>query len=116
MFSLRNSLCVAPTVMRDTKEALENVSVTLEALQEGTGKLQFNLSVVRAGLSNALSNDPACADGLSPAAEICLSIRSSLSQLQISANYSGVQFTFSLDHRKTISHLYLKCHVLFAHS
>uniref|UniRef100_A0A3B4DB75 Prominin 1 b n=1 Tax=Pygocentrus nattereri TaxID=42514 RepID=A0A3B4DB75_PYGNA len=76
-------------VMRDTKEALENVSVTLETLQEGTGKLQFNLSVVRAGLSNALS-DPACADTLSPTAQICRSIRSSLAQLEISANYSGL--------------------------
>ncbi|XP_066505055.1 prominin-1-A isoform X3 [Hoplias malabaricus] len=74
-------------VMRDTKEALENVSVTLETLQEGTGKLQFNLSVVRAGLSNALS-DPACA--VAPATQICSNIHSSLSQLQISANYSGL--------------------------
>ncbi|XP_017547549.1 prominin-1-A isoform X4 [Pygocentrus nattereri] len=79
----------AMKVMRDTKEALENVSVTLETLQEGTGKLQFNLSVVRAGLSNALS-DPACADTLSPTAQICRSIRSSLAQLEISANYSGL--------------------------
>uniref|UniRef100_A0A3B4EKA4 Prominin 1 b n=1 Tax=Pygocentrus nattereri TaxID=42514 RepID=A0A3B4EKA4_PYGNA len=85
----------AMKVMRDTKEALENVSVTLETLQEGTGKLQFNLSVVRAGLSNALS-DPACADTLSPTAQICRSIRSSLAQLEISANYSGVQFSLSL--------------------
>uniref|UniRef100_A0A8B9HIB2 Prominin 1a n=1 Tax=Astyanax mexicanus TaxID=7994 RepID=A0A8B9HIB2_ASTMX len=74
-------------VMRDTKEALENVSVTLETLQEGTGKLQFNLSVVRAGLSNALS-DPACADALSVTGDICQNIRSSLAQLEISANYS----------------------------
>ncbi|KAI4886972.1 hypothetical protein NFI96_001948 [Prochilodus magdalenae] len=74
-------------MMRDTKEALENVSVTLETLQEGTGKLQFNLSVVRAGLSNAL-NDLACADNLSPTAQICHSIRSSLAQIEISANYT----------------------------
>ncbi|XP_072520287.1 prominin-1-A isoform X3 [Salminus brasiliensis] len=74
-------------VMRDTKEALENVSVTLETLQEGTGKLQFNLSVVRAGLSSAL-NDPACADAPSVTADICQNIRSSLAQLEISANYS----------------------------
>ncbi|KAF3838766.1 hypothetical protein F7725_010534 [Dissostichus mawsoni] len=33
--------------MRETKEALENVSVGLEVLQEGTGKLNFNLSLVR---------------------------------------------------------------------
>uniref|UniRef100_A0A8B9HIX2 Prominin 1a n=1 Tax=Astyanax mexicanus TaxID=7994 RepID=A0A8B9HIX2_ASTMX len=77
----------AMKVMRDTKEALENVSVTLETLQEGTGKLQFNLSVVRAGLSNALS-DPACADALSVTGDICQNIRSSLAQLEISANYS----------------------------
>ncbi|XP_053284357.1 prominin-1-A [Pleuronectes platessa] len=50
--------------MRETKEALENVSVSLEVLQEGTGKLNFNLSL------------------------LCRNIRQSLSQLQISANFT----------------------------
>uniref|UniRef100_A0A8C2G0X4 Prominin 1a n=1 Tax=Cyprinus carpio TaxID=7962 RepID=A0A8C2G0X4_CYPCA len=58
--------------MRDTKDALENVSLTLETLQEGTVKLQANLSLVRGSLSNAL-NDPVCTDPRS--SEICRNIR-----------------------------------------
>ncbi|KAG7461687.1 hypothetical protein MATL_G00193700 [Megalops atlanticus] len=73
--------------MRETKEALENVSVTLEVLQEGSSKLDFNLSLVLSSL-NATLNDPACAVG--PAAPVCASIRKSLSQLGIGANFSGL--------------------------
>lgn len=73
--------------MRDTKDALENVSLTLETLQEGTVKLQANLSLVRNSLSNAL-NDPVCVDA--PAPEICRNIRNSLPKLEISANYSSL--------------------------
>uniref|UniRef100_A0A665U2D8 Prominin 1a n=1 Tax=Echeneis naucrates TaxID=173247 RepID=A0A665U2D8_ECHNA len=47
--------------MRETKEALENVSVSLEVLQEGTGKLNFNLSLVRTSINRTL-NDPGCHD------------------------------------------------------
>ncbi|XP_042341718.1 prominin 1 b isoform X3 [Plectropomus leopardus] len=71
--------------MRETKEALENVSSSLEVLQEGTGKLQASLSSERASLSNTLS-DPACTNGaVSPT---CNTIRSTLSQLGINADYS----------------------------
>uniref|UniRef100_A0A673GS68 Prominin-1-A n=1 Tax=Sinocyclocheilus rhinocerous TaxID=307959 RepID=A0A673GS68_9TELE len=73
--------------MRDTKDALENVSLTLETLQEGTVKLQANLSLVRGSLSNAL-NDPVCSDARS--SEICLNIRSTLPKLEIAANYSSL--------------------------
>ncbi|KAL0973675.1 hypothetical protein UPYG_G00209320 [Umbra pygmaea] len=75
--------------MRETKEALENVSVSLEILQEATGKLQANLSVVRSGLNQAL-NDPGCNDEESDAttAQMCRTIRSSLVQLQVSANFT----------------------------
>ncbi|XP_016087780.1 prominin-1-A isoform X7 [Sinocyclocheilus grahami] len=73
--------------MRDTKDALENVSLTLETLQEGTVKLQANLSLVRGSLSNAL-NDPVCTDAQS--SEICLNIRSTLPKLEIAANYSSL--------------------------
>uniref|UniRef100_A0A8C2FX50 Prominin 1a n=1 Tax=Cyprinus carpio TaxID=7962 RepID=A0A8C2FX50_CYPCA len=66
--------------MRDTKDALENVSLTLETLQEGTVKLQANLSLVRGSLSNAL-NDPVCTDPRS--SEICRNIRSTLPRLEI---------------------------------
>uniref|UniRef100_A0A8C2FZB3 Prominin 1a n=1 Tax=Cyprinus carpio TaxID=7962 RepID=A0A8C2FZB3_CYPCA len=73
--------------MRDTKDALENVSLTLETLQEGTVKLQANLSLVRGSLSNAL-NDPVCTDPRS--SEICRNIRSTLPRLEIAANYSSL--------------------------
>ncbi|XP_053179388.1 prominin-1-A [Scomber japonicus] len=75
--------------MRETKEALENVSVSLEVLQEGTGKLNFNLSLVRISINRTL-NDPGCHDEDSDAttAQLCRNIRQSLSQLQISANFT----------------------------
>uniref|UniRef100_A0A8C1UMP8 Prominin 1a n=1 Tax=Cyprinus carpio TaxID=7962 RepID=A0A8C1UMP8_CYPCA len=73
--------------MQDTKDALENVSLTLETLQEGTVKLQANLSLVRGSLSNAL-NDPVCTDPRS--SEICRNIRSTLPRLEIAANYSSL--------------------------
>ncbi|KAK2848833.1 hypothetical protein Q5P01_008667 [Channa striata] len=75
--------------MRETKEALENVSVSLEVLQEGTGKLNFNLSLVRSSINRSL-NDPGCHDEESDAttAQLCQNIRQSLSQLQISANFT----------------------------
>uniref|UniRef100_A0A8C8A2M2 Prominin 1 b n=1 Tax=Oryzias sinensis TaxID=183150 RepID=A0A8C8A2M2_9TELE len=71
--------------MRETKEALENVSSSLEILQEGIGKLQASLSEERSSLSNTLS-DPACTNGaVSPT---CNTIRSTLPQLGINADYS----------------------------
>ena len=78
--------------MRETKEALENVSVGLEVLQDGTGKLNFNLSLVRTSINRTL-NDPGCHDEESDAttAQLCRNIRQSLSQLQISANFTRVR-------------------------
>uniref|UniRef100_A0A672G7M5 Prominin-1-A-like n=1 Tax=Salarias fasciatus TaxID=181472 RepID=A0A672G7M5_SALFA len=75
--------------MRETREALENVSVSLEVLQEGTGKLNFNLSLVRTSINRTLS-DPGCHDEESDAttAQLCRNIRQSLSQLQIGANFT----------------------------
>lgn len=75
--------------MRETKEALENVSVSLEVLQEGTGKLNFNLSLVRTSINRTLS-DPGCHDEESDAttAQLCRNIRQSLSQLHVSANFT----------------------------
>uniref|UniRef100_A0A3P8ZFJ0 Prominin 1 b n=1 Tax=Esox lucius TaxID=8010 RepID=A0A3P8ZFJ0_ESOLU len=58
--------------MRETKEALENASVSLEVLQEATGKLHFNLSLVRSGLNRSL-NDPGCSDEESDATSAQLS-------------------------------------------
>ncbi|XP_034037932.1 prominin-1-A isoform X3 [Thalassophryne amazonica] len=75
--------------MRETKEALENTSVSLEVLHEGTGKLNFSLSLVRSSINRTL-NDPGCHDEESEAtsAQLCRNIRQSLSQLQISANFT----------------------------
>lgn len=71
--------------MRETKEALENVSSSLEVLQDGTSKLQNSLSGERASLSNTLS-DPACTNGaVSPT---CNAIRSTLAQLGVSADFT----------------------------
>ncbi|XP_043982451.1 prominin-1-A isoform X8 [Gambusia affinis] len=75
--------------MRETKEALENVSVSLVVLQEGAGKLHFNLSHVCDSINRTL-DDSGCHDEESDAttAQLCRSIRQSLSQLQISANFT----------------------------
>uniref|UniRef100_A0A8C7ZGR4 Prominin 1a n=1 Tax=Oryzias sinensis TaxID=183150 RepID=A0A8C7ZGR4_9TELE len=68
--------------MRETKEALENVSVSLVVLQEGTGKLSSDLSQVRSSINRTLS-DPDCYDEESDATtvQLCHSIRQSLPQL-----------------------------------
>lgn len=80
------------SAMRETKEALENASVGLEVLKEGTGKLTFNLSLVRTSIQRTL-NDPGCHDEESDAtsAQLCRNIRQSLSQLHISANFTRVR-------------------------
>uniref|UniRef100_A0A8C9RPX1 Prominin 1 b n=1 Tax=Scleropages formosus TaxID=113540 RepID=A0A8C9RPX1_SCLFO len=75
------------SVHRDTKEALENVSTALETLQDGTDRLQADLVGVRSSLSNTLS-DPACSNGA--VSYTCSAIRSTLGQLSISANFSGL--------------------------
>lgn len=73
--------------MRETKEALENVSSSLEVLQEGTGRLKASLSDERASLSNTLS-DPACTNGA--VSHTCSSVRSTLAQLGANADFSRV--------------------------
>lgn len=81
-------LPLSRVAMRETKEALESVSSSLEVLQEGTGKLHVSLSGERASLSNTLS-DPACTNGA--VSHTCNTIRSTLSQLGINADFSKVQ-------------------------
>ncbi|NWX67415.1 PRM1A protein, partial [Promerops cafer] len=71
----------------ETKEALENVSVSVEVLQEGTERLHANLTDVKMHLSNTL-NDSAC--NAAQAASTCNIIRNSLGQLNINANFSGL--------------------------
>uniref|UniRef100_A0A3B4ANF8 Prominin 1 b n=1 Tax=Periophthalmus magnuspinnatus TaxID=409849 RepID=A0A3B4ANF8_9GOBI len=84
-----NILIMFTSSMRETKEALENVSGSLVILKDGTGKLNFNLSLVRTSINRTL-NDPGCHDEDSDAttAQLCRNIRQSLSQLQISANFT----------------------------
>ncbi|RMC14295.1 hypothetical protein DUI87_09388 [Hirundo rustica rustica] len=73
--------------IRETKEALENVSVSVEVLQEGTERLHADLTDVKMHLSNTL-NDSAC--NAAQAASTCNIIRNSLGQLNINANFSGL--------------------------
>lgn len=86
-FAIFFFLFLFPVAMRETKEALENVSSSLEVLQEGTVKLRASLSEERASLSNTLS-DPACTNGA--VSHTCNSIRGTLSQLGASADFSKV--------------------------
>ncbi|TSO98536.1 Prominin-1-A [Bagarius yarrelli] len=71
--------------MRETKEALENVSTSLETLQEATSKLQKSLLLERSSLSVTL-NDPAC--NIGNALHMCNSIRSTLAQLAVGADFN----------------------------
>ncbi|XP_039182497.1 prominin-1 isoform X16 [Crotalus tigris] len=71
--------------IRETKEALENVSGCLEMLQEGTEKLHTSLMDVTEDLIDTL-NDSACM--ATQVASTCNLIRNSLNQLIINANYS----------------------------
>ncbi|KAM6206236.1 prominin-1 [Sarcoramphus papa] len=87
---VRPALDAALTIagaIRETKEALENVSVSVEVLQEGTERLHANLTDVKMHLSNTL-NDSACS--AAQAASTCNIIRNSLNQLNINANFSGL--------------------------
>ncbi|KAK9540581.1 hypothetical protein VZT92_003023 [Zoarces viviparus] len=86
--------------MRETKEALENVNSSLDVLQEGTGMLQASLSGERASLSNTLS-DPACTNGA--VSHTCNTIRSTLSQLGINADFSTLpDVTRALENVNTV--------------
>ncbi|XP_061574607.1 prominin 1 b isoform X4 [Cololabis saira] len=71
--------------MRETREALDVVNTSLEILQEGMGKLRASLSGEQAALSNTLS-DPACTNGA--VSQTCNTIRSTLAQLGVSADFS----------------------------
>ncbi|XP_053110093.1 prominin-1 isoform X5 [Hemicordylus capensis] len=82
--ALDSALTMAGAI-RETKEALENVSVSVEVLQEGTDKLHANLTEVKGHLMNTL-NDSACT--AAQATSICNVIRNSFNQLNINANFS----------------------------
>ncbi|XP_056658422.1 prominin-1 isoform X3 [Monodelphis domestica] len=71
--------------IRETREALENVSASLEILQEGTTSLSANLTDAKENLRNTLS-DASCS--MAQATSTCNAIRNSLNQLSINANFS----------------------------
>ncbi|XP_051784222.1 prominin-1-A-like isoform X5 [Erpetoichthys calabaricus] len=84
--ALDGALNMAGT-MRETKESLENVNSSLEVLREANKDLQQKLSNVQANLRNTL-NDPACS--APNVSRTCSSIRNSLVQLSINANFNGL--------------------------
>ncbi|KAG8453530.1 hypothetical protein GDO86_000238 [Hymenochirus boettgeri] len=73
--------------IKETKEALENVSVTVEMLQEAMDRLQMNLTDAKLHLHSTLS-DPACSARVAIAP--CTNIKDSLIHLSINANFSGL--------------------------
>uniref|UniRef100_A0A8K9UGS0 Prominin 1 b n=1 Tax=Oncorhynchus mykiss TaxID=8022 RepID=A0A8K9UGS0_ONCMY len=80
--------------LRESKEALESVSSSLDVLHEGTSRLALRLTYERTSLSNTLS-DPACTNGA--VSRTCNNIRITLPQLGINSNFSGVR-THLLQH------------------
>ncbi|XP_053314271.1 prominin-1 isoform X2 [Spea bombifrons] len=73
--------------IKETKEALENVSVAIEVLQEATDKLNANLTDARMQLNSTLS-DAACSANV--AMIPCNNIKNSLDQLKIHANFHAL--------------------------
>ncbi|XP_060748055.1 prominin 1 b [Tachysurus vachellii] len=84
MPALDNVLRMA-AAMRDTKEALENVSTSLEMLQEATSKLRQSLLQERTSLSNTL-NDPLRGKG--NASHTCNNICAAFDQLAVRADFN----------------------------
>ncbi|XP_071264618.1 prominin 1 b [Salvelinus alpinus] len=73
--------------LRESREALESVSSSLDVLHEGTSRLALRLTYERTSLSNTLS-DPACTNGA--VSRTCSDIRLTLPQLGINSNFSGL--------------------------
>ncbi|XP_055766381.1 prominin-1-A-like [Salvelinus fontinalis] len=77
----------AVKALRESREALESVSSSLDVLHEGTSRLALRLTYERTSLSNTLS-DPACTNGA--VSRTCSDIRLTLPQLGINSNFSGL--------------------------
>lgn len=73
--------------IKETKEALENVSVSVEVLQEAMDRLHDNLTDAKIQLNSTLS-DPACFTNV--ALIPCNKIRNSIAQLRVNANFSSL--------------------------
>uniref|UniRef100_A0A8C5LSQ5 Prominin 1 n=1 Tax=Leptobrachium leishanense TaxID=445787 RepID=A0A8C5LSQ5_9ANUR len=76
--------------IKETKEALENVSIAVEVLQEATDRLNANLTDAKSQLNNTLS-DAACSTNV--AMIPCNNIKNSLGQLKINANFNTLPDT-----------------------
>ncbi|XP_006872553.1 PREDICTED: prominin-1 [Chrysochloris asiatica] len=70
-------------VIKNTKEALENMNNTLKELKKGAANLNASLSNIKSDLENSL-NDPMCFQG--EVNETCNNIRNSLGQLDSNTN------------------------------
>ncbi|CAH2299853.1 prominin 1 precursor [Pelobates cultripes] len=73
--------------IKETKEALENVSVAVEVLQEATDRLNTNLTEEKLQLNSTLS-DSACSTNV--AMIPCNNVKNSLGQLRINANFNSL--------------------------
>uniref|UniRef100_A0A4W3IEL0 Prominin 1 b n=2 Tax=Callorhinchus milii TaxID=7868 RepID=A0A4W3IEL0_CALMI len=74
--------------IKETQEALENVSLSRDVLKDGTDKLSTSLTDLQTSLGDTL-NDPTCRTPGST--EICDSIRNTLPSLSINADFSKLQ-------------------------
>uniref|UniRef100_A0A4W3HPY2 Prominin 1 b n=1 Tax=Callorhinchus milii TaxID=7868 RepID=A0A4W3HPY2_CALMI len=74
--------------IKETQEALENVSLSRDVLKDGTDKLSTSLTDLQTSLGDTL-NDPTCRTPGST--EICDSIRNTLPSLSINADFSKVR-------------------------
>uniref|UniRef100_A0A4W3HSV2 Prominin 1 b n=1 Tax=Callorhinchus milii TaxID=7868 RepID=A0A4W3HSV2_CALMI len=78
----------ASAAIKETQEALENVSLSRDVLKDGTDKLSTSLTDLQTSLGDTL-NDPTCRTPGST--EICDSIRNTLPSLSINADFSKLQ-------------------------
>jgi hypothetical protein len=86
------------TAIKQTKDALQNMSSSLKSLQDAATQLNTNLSSVRNSIENSLSSSDCTSD---PASKICDSIRPSLSSLGSSLNSSQVSGREHVTARRT---------------
>lgn len=80
-----DSGCVL-TAIRQTKDALQNMSSSLTSLRDASTQLSTNLTSVRNSIENSLNSNDCASD---PASKICDSLRPQLSNL--GSNHNGSQ-------------------------
>lgn len=74
------------TAIRQTKDALQNMSSSLKSLRDASTQLSTNLTSVRNSMENSLNSNDCASD---PASKICDSLRPQLSNL--GSNHNGSQ-------------------------